>query len=335
MDHGKVLARAWNITWRWKILWVLGFLTSLGSSGGGGFNYQFSSRSNTVPIPEIAPRWIPLLAIAGIAAVLIIIAFRVIATIADGGLIAGVQQVEDEGSTSFRRAWRVGVQKFWSLFGIQLLVFLAGLVMTAIMVGIMIAFGGIGVLSAGRGNGEGIAAAFGSMALCFIPLCCIFVIALLVLSQVVLYAFRAVVLEDMGAIDALGRGWEVLKDNLGNTVIFWLIFLVIGLVFALVFGGIALAAFLPFTTHFMNFPPSMASPTVANYVVTGLVAFVVMIVLLLVISIMQVFTSATWTLAYREFMRMEAPQVPPETVAPIPSDVTPPGEPPVAEPPIS
>ncbi len=334
MDHGKVLARAWNTTWRWKILWVLGFLAALGS-GGGNVNYRFSSQAKNFTFPEIAPGWIPLLAIAGIVAVLIGIAFWVISTIATGGLIAGVQQVEDEGSTGFRRAWRVGVQKFWSLLGIRLLIFLAGLVAAAIVVGIFVVFGGIGVLSAGRGNGEGIAAAFGSMAFCFIPLCCVFAIVSLVLSQVVLYAFRAVVLEDMGAIDAIGRGWEVLKDNLGNTVIFWLIFLVIGIGFAIVFGGIALAAFLPFITRFTGFPPSSVSPTVISYVITGLVAFVVMLVLLLTTSIMQVFTSATWTLAYREFMHMEAPRVPPETVAPIPSDVTPPGELPVAEPPIS
>jgi len=39
------LKRAWEITWRWKILWFLGLLASLGQGGGGGggSNYQFSS----------------------------------------------------------------------------------------------------------------------------------------------------------------------------------------------------------------------------------------------------------------------------------------------------
>ena len=36
MDYGKVLGRAWEITWRWKVLWILGFLASLGNGGGGG-----------------------------------------------------------------------------------------------------------------------------------------------------------------------------------------------------------------------------------------------------------------------------------------------------------
>ena len=36
MDYAGVLKRAWEITWRWKVLWILGFLASLGSGGGGG-----------------------------------------------------------------------------------------------------------------------------------------------------------------------------------------------------------------------------------------------------------------------------------------------------------
>ena len=40
MDYGKVLSRAWEITWRWKALWILGFLAALGRGGGGG-NYSY------------------------------------------------------------------------------------------------------------------------------------------------------------------------------------------------------------------------------------------------------------------------------------------------------
>lgn len=43
MDLGKVLSRAWDITWRWKLLWVFGFLVSLGqgwSRGSRGFDWM-------------------------------------------------------------------------------------------------------------------------------------------------------------------------------------------------------------------------------------------------------------------------------------------------------
>ena len=42
MDFGKVLGRAWEITWRWKMLWVLGFLAALGQGNGAGPNYSLS-----------------------------------------------------------------------------------------------------------------------------------------------------------------------------------------------------------------------------------------------------------------------------------------------------
>ena len=53
--------------------------------------------------------------------ILIGIALWVVSVIARGGLIAGVQQVEDEGGTRFGQAWRAGRKRFWSLFGIGIL----------------------------------------------------------------------------------------------------------------------------------------------------------------------------------------------------------------------
>ncbi len=34
MDYGGILNRAWQITWRYKILWLFGFFLG---SGSGGF----------------------------------------------------------------------------------------------------------------------------------------------------------------------------------------------------------------------------------------------------------------------------------------------------------
>jgi hypothetical protein len=64
MDYGWVLKRAWEITWKFKGLWVLGILASCSSGGGGGgggggssgSGYQFSGESD----PRIVQfqRWI-------------------------------------------------------------------------------------------------------------------------------------------------------------------------------------------------------------------------------------------------------------------------------------
>ncbi len=54
MDYGWVLKRAWEITWKFKGLWVLGILASCSGGGGGGgggggssgTGYQFSGESD-------------------------------------------------------------------------------------------------------------------------------------------------------------------------------------------------------------------------------------------------------------------------------------------------
>jgi hypothetical protein len=46
MDYGKILSRAWEIAWRWKVLWILGFLASLGQGRGGGNGSSYSTSSS-------------------------------------------------------------------------------------------------------------------------------------------------------------------------------------------------------------------------------------------------------------------------------------------------
>jgi hypothetical protein len=44
MDYGYVLRRAWEITWRWKVLWIFGFLAGLArATSGGNPSYSFDS----------------------------------------------------------------------------------------------------------------------------------------------------------------------------------------------------------------------------------------------------------------------------------------------------
>ncbi|MGB2910354.1 MAG: hypothetical protein WBB55_07225, partial [Anaerolineales bacterium] len=259
MDYGKVLGRAWEITWRWKVLWILGFLASLGSGGGGGGgsnaytgnggDFNIDKWTQGIPPGDFLP------AVSGIIGIIIavvcvlfiiFIALWVVSVIARGGLIAGVQQVEDEGSTTFRTAWVAGRKKFWTLFGLGIL---------AAIPMIILIFAGIILL------GLGIAAAVGAMdisetagiagivmisLLCGGFLCCGMIILGIVLEQIRVYGERAAILEDLGWINAFKRGWQVLKENLGPTIIFWLIFLAIGIVIFVISFAIIAALAAPF-----------------------------------------------------------------------------------------
>jgi hypothetical protein len=304
MDFGKVLSRAWQITWRWKVLWILGFLASLGRGigGGGNFNYNMNGNDfryryeNYVP-PEV---WA---IIAGVVclALFIGIALGVISIIARGGLIAGVQQVEEEGTTGFARAWRVGVKRFWTLFGISVLTVLPIIILVVIGIGILVLFilGVVGASSGSAGTGEALTIV--TSVLCGGALCCGTILIAIVLGQIQVYADRAAVLEGLGWIDAFKRGWQVIKNNLGATIILWLVFVVIGMIFAIVIMGGIIAIAAPFIAIFSSGQPG---PWLVVPICFG--GLLAIIIGAFVNSIVETFTSTTWTLAYRELTGLVA-----------------------------
>ena len=301
MNFGKVLSRAWEITWRWKVLWVFGFLVSLGQGGNRGSSsfFRVEDGGRGGQFLERIPPAVGLLIALACVGLIIGLALWVLSVIGRGALIGGVQQVEEEGSTDLGRAWRVGVNRFWTLFGISFLTALPILVLVvlvaAVFVGPILAEVGI---SAGRDAPTGI---FGLSFLCGAPLCCSAIIVGIVLSQIKIYADRAAVLEGLGWIDAFQRGWQVLRDNLGPTVVFWLIFFAIGLVFAIVVGGALLVLLLPFLVFVASSDPGawILLPVACG----GLLAIVASAI---IGSVVETFTSATWTLAYREMIGLTA-----------------------------
>jgi hypothetical protein len=303
MDYGKVLSRAWEITWRWKVLWILGFLAALGRGGSAG-NPSYTTDSSdwgyTYYGPRIPPEIISLLIGIACVALIILIALWVVSVIARGGLIAGVQQVEEEGSTTFRRAWRAGASRFWTLVGIGILAaipFIILLVGGMIVLVLMFVGSGFALDSSTAGGVTGLVISI----ICGGVFCCGTIILGIILGQIRIYAERAAILESLGWIEAFKRGWEVLKENLGPTLVFWLIFLAIGLIFGmLVIGGLAVVL-APFIAIVVNMDPG---PWLVVPICFG--GLLGTLVFALIGSIVETFGSATWTLAYRELTGLAA-----------------------------
>jgi hypothetical protein len=299
MDYGKILSRAWEITWRWKVLWILGFLAGLGSGGGGGGGGSYSGDGSE--FGRIPPELIALIFALACVAILIAIAIWVVSVIARGGLIAGVQQVEDEGSTTFGQAWRVGASRFWTLFGVGILAAIPFIILLfAGIIVLVLIFAGSGLAfdSSGALGGLGIATGV----VCGGAFCCGMIILAIVLEQIRIYAERAAVLEGLGWIEAFKRGWDVLKANIGPTIVFWIIFFVIGVILFFIIATILIAAFVPFIAMFATTDPGAwwAVPICCG----GIIAIIVGALLS---AIIQTFSSATWTLAYREMTGMAVP----------------------------
>lgn len=302
MDYGKILSRAWQITWRWKVLWIFGFLASLGSGGGGGGGSSGvnngSRGAGNFPNFDISPQMGGLIIGLVCLALIIGLILWVLSIIGRGALIAGVQQVEDEGQTSFGSAWRVGLSRFWTIFGIGFLAALPILIIVLVLIGVGIAVAvGAGYNFTNDVPERALGVILPALA-CLIPLACVTVVLAVVLAQIQIYAERAAILEGHGWIEAFKRGWQVLKTHLGPTIIFWLIFLLIGGVLAAIVVGGILALALPAMALFgNNNPNALAVVTMCGGALVGFV------ILAVVGAIVQTFTSTTWTLVYRQLTR--------------------------------
>src|SRR5665647_313475 len=82
MDFGYILKRAWQIIWKFKVLWVFGILASCGQAGtstGSNSSYRMSNQGNTVTnqinqfFNQLSPGVIVTLIVVAIIVVLVLV----------------------------------------------------------------------------------------------------------------------------------------------------------------------------------------------------------------------------------------------------------------------
>jgi hypothetical protein len=300
LDFGSILSRAWKITWENKILWIFGILAGLGGGGGNpGFNFggggdgdgQSGQGPDLPPqfeqffirLQEGDPALIALIVGLVCLGLLLAIVLIALSVIGRGGLIGGVQLAQANGRVTFGEAWQVGVRHFWTLFLIGLVV---GLVTFAVAVLTILPGALLTALT------------FGFGVICLVPLICLLVIVSIILNIVAYFAQIAAVIENLSVGDALRRGWEVLRSNIGSIIVLGIILLVIG-------GVIGFVIALPLIA--VVFPPLIgAAAGDESGLITGLgiaaICFLIYLpVLLLLGGILQTWITAAWTLAYNQF----------------------------------
>lgn len=302
LDYGNLLGRAWQITWKYKILWIFGILAGLGngggSPGGGGdrgpsTNYQFNSPQFEQWVNQI-DRAAMVAIVVGLLCLALLIAIVLIAlqVIGRGGLIGGVLRAEAGQPVTFGDSWRAGLSKFWTLFLIGLVPSLFSLLTAVVVVapGVVLS-----VLTFGLGF------------LCLIPLVCVLAIVSVILNVIAYFGQIAAVVENLGVLEALRRAWALITANLGQIVVLGLILFFIGF-------GIGLVLVLPMLLTVA--PAIIAAVGFANEsraVGYGGLAFALVCcalylpVLMVAGGILQTWLTATWTLAYK---RLTQPNVP-------------------------
>lgn len=265
MDYGNILRRSWDVVWNHKFMWVLGFLAALGrgasGGGGGGGNGGYTFDGNEFEAaPEILENLGAIIAAASAIILGLLCFFFVLAIVlwlvrltAQAGMIDAAAHLDVGGKVTFGEAMSAGWHKLGRMIGLNLVLF--GIFILAMIVGGIVLAMGAGATAAGAAASQGdMGALLGGIGAGLVALICCLLCAFLLLGIVVnvLYPFaqRAAVLEDMGVFESIGRGWQVIKDNLGEVIILLLLFLLLGFLI----GVVTLAVFIPLAA--LSFAPA-------------------------------------------------------------------------------
>ena len=307
MDFGYVLKRAWQIIWKFKVLWIFGILASCGqASGSGGSNsgYRFSIQQNNVSpqierfFSQLNPGIIWMLIVIGIIIVLALVVLAILlGTVGRVGLIRGTMKAEQGAERlTFGELWRDGLTYFWRVFGLNLLI-------GVIVFLIILALGIIAVvLTIGT---------LGLFILCLLPIICLLVPVMWAVSVIIEQANVALVVENLSITEAIKRGWKVVWDNIGTMIVMSLILILgVGIIGGIIIGLPLLIVAAPAV---VGVTTGTADAIRNGLIVSGLLFIVYLPFLLVLSGILRAYTSSAWTLTY---LRVTNKPSPPQLEAP-------------------
>ncbi len=318
MDYMDTVRRGWQITWNNKWLWLLGFLAALGS-GGSAFNnsnYQVDAQNLPAGSGGLTPG---MTAALGGGILLLLCVFFIIGILlwlvslaARGGLITSVVELARGETSSFRKAFGQGWRKVVPLLLMTIVLF-AVMIILVIVMALLFAGTIAGAIAAGSSGSDNLAAILGSLGVGLLCLLCLLVPLGIVLNLIYPFAYRGIMLRDLGLMDSIRHGWGVLRDNLGNILILGLIFFVVNVVIAVIFGGIM--GLVGLSTGVLQVMMSGNQATTSQWVAAGLGFLAASLIFAVISAIVTAWRSATFTLAYQQWTGKDVIK---ETVAPVP-----------------
>jgi hypothetical protein len=265
MDYGQLLRDAWDVVWRNKFLWILGFLAALGTGvGSSGNNFSYNVNADEIPpafgqrvdifLAHFAPLLIGLMCLA----VFIGIFFWLVRLTAQAGLITAVGRLHGGEKVTLVQALRSGVGKLGRMIGIYLILYGPFLLLALILAVLVLVLVGtaIGFQFADMSQAlEPVLASLGIGVACLTLVLCALVPLLVVATIFLPFAQRAAVLEDYGVTGSLRRAWWVIKNNPADVIILVLMFVVIGIVYGVAVGIVVVPLmallFVPMTIEFV------------------------------------------------------------------------------------
>jgi hypothetical protein len=306
MDYAEAITKAWKIIWRFKILWLLGLLSSC--SGGPTIvpAFNFSLAPGDVPFIgrgslaltivryfESVPAWV-WFAMFGVI-FLVGLTFFVISLVGRAG-IKRAALLADEGGEKLPLGELLNASfgYFWRMLGVTVLVGLPGFIF--VVINLALFAGSIFSALVDRAFNGGI------LLLCVaLPLLCLALPLSWLLSMLSELCTSALVAENLGVVDSIRRGWKLFWKKPGSAILVSLFLFVIQFVIGIL----------------MSLPvAAVIFPIVLGGIVTGLggglVIGVLMAILFLVgfglfvSSLLHAYSGSLWMLTFKRLTTQPA-----------------------------
>ena len=314
MDHISILKRAFNITRRYKVLWIFGILLALFGGGGSAGNFNINvpgggrgrapGRLPPFALPHVDPG-----AIIGIAVLccclllLFVVAALIVSYLARTALYRLVNEIEETGRCP---SWQEGFRLGWSkralrIFGIDLVIGIPFAIVAILL--ILLALSPLLMLLVESDAMRVLSVVFtiGSVLLVIGVL----IVAGMVVNLLKRFMHRQAALDDRSVGQSIVLGYQMVRANLKDAAIMWLLMLGVGFGWAIVMIPVFLVILLV-AGAVGGIPAWLIWQTTELLWLTllvGIPLFLVVLVppLVFLNGLYLVFQSSVWTLTYREF----------------------------------
>ena len=294
-DFGEVLKRAWQITWKNKVLWIIGIL----------FGFFASLMFPVMFLPFLFPLLVqdsrmdlvlPALAVVIVIFPLFMLVLYPVSVLAQTSLTLGVLNAEQNDERfSARELIKRSLPFFWRVLGMMLL-FAAGMTLIMLIIQAVILLFTIVTLGFG--------------AFCIMPLSFLIYPAMYVAIVWMEQSMNGIIIDNMTIMNAARHGWNLVRSNLLSVAVLALIvYFGIGIVTSVVIVPLMIPVFIAP----VGFIEQEVNWIIVSISIVGAVAFIPLFAILSGWS--MIFTKSTWVLTYLRLTRHLKLQPLPEEAA--------------------
>jgi hypothetical protein len=293
-NFGEVLARAWQITWKHKSLWLAGILVALVGLAASAISLAFNPQYASMNDPAEVSRQLPLILLSSAASIFISLLSIPLTVLAMTIPSLGTVHLE-RGSerVRFGELLKGSLPYFWRILAIFLIVIVGTIIVTMVLVGCIML---LSVLT------------FGVGALCAVPVVILFIPVWILVYAVMEQALSAIVVDNLGFSAALQRAWDLVRANM---LVMVLISLIIYLGSAILSMIVSIPLMIPIFGFMMEIirtgGQTQPDPQLIQDFTRNLVWWMLAFSPLFAIfqGIVYAFMQSAWTLTY---MRLTRPQ---------------------------